>query len=322
MGHRVTRRPRKLALAPALAQLNAAVAAVIESWQPAGLNEEQRAALPQVMPTARAWVAAATPRTPKAARIMLWATTRHCLWALETLVTLEPEIALDPHNVEVFAMHASRHESQSWRHGMRSALGRVGRAVNPQAWAPPRPQAGRIALPLPYELHEELGFILEAQLPGRPHRAGRLWVTAASLGAGLRGPEIRKARVDDVVEMRGGRVGIWVDGDDARKVPVRRLYTVLAREACEAARAAGTVTFITAEGGNAVHSIASRLTQQGLSLTRARNTWLCDHLAFGTELPALSVITGPISMNTLNALVRVVCASLTAEEAAEKGLGP
>ena len=295
------------------------VSAVLESWRPAGLGHEDLLAVAAVLPVVRVWVAAAAPGDPSSARTLLWATTRLAVWAHLTLGSVDPTIVLDPHNVQHFTVHVNARRSPHWRHVMRSALARVGRAANPQGWAPSPPQAGRSTPAAPYGTHQEQGFILEAQLPGRPHRAARMFVVGASACAGRSGPEIHRARVEDRVDLRDDRVGLRIEGCDARPVPVRAAYTEVVREA---AAEAGTEKFVTAESRNAVHSIAERLTKEGLSLPRARNTRLVAHVAAGTPLAALKDIAGSLSMDTLDALIPAVSASLTPEEAAEQGLAP
>ena len=276
------------------------VSAVLESWRPAGLDHEDLLAVAAVLPVVRVWVAAVAPRDPSSARTLLWA-TRLAVWAHLTLGSVDPTIVLDPHNVQHFTMHVNADRSPHWRHVMRSALARVGRAANPQGWAPSPPQAGRSTPAAPCGTHQEQGFILEAQLSGRPHRAARMFVVGASAGAGRSGPEIHRVRVEDLVDLRDDRVGVRIEGCDARLVPVRAAYTEVVREA---GAEVGTEKFVTAESRNAVPSMAERLTAEGLSLPRARNAWLTAHLVAGTPLAVLRVLEGPGSMNTPEAMLR------------------
>ena len=236
------------------------MAEVLESWWPARLDPEDAAAVHLVMHVVRVWVAAAAPATTKTARVLLWAVTRLAVWAYLNLGSLDEAIVLDPHNVQHFTMHVNANESPAWQHAMRSALTRVGRAANPQGWTPAPPQAGRIAPADPYAPDQELGFIREARMPGRPHRPARMFVVGASAGMGMPGPEIRRARVEDLVDLRRDRVGLRIEGRNVRLVPVRAMYTAVIRDAAEAT---GTGKFIVAEGYNAVHSIAERLTTDG-----------------------------------------------------------
>ena len=59
---------------------------------------------------------------------------------------------------------------------------------------------------------------------------------------------------------------------------------------------------------------------RGLSLRRARNTWLTAHLHAETPLLALREMAGPLDVATLNGLLAASAASISAEQAAIKGL--
>ena len=121
-------------------------------------------------------------------------------------------------------------------------------------------------------------------------------VVACPLGSrgrgGARGAACRSTRSSHRVANRGPR---------ARLVPVRAIYTEMVREAAEETSSG---KFITAEGRNAVHRTAERLTADGLLLPCARNTWLTVHLVAGTPLAVLRVLEGPMSMNTPEAMAR------------------
>ena len=302
-----------------LDRLSPPAAATVQKWRPAGLDAEQRAALPMVMSHVRCWVATAEPATAKTARTLLWATTRLAVWAHLVVGSVDPTIVLHPHNIQHFVSYVSADESPAWRHAMRSALTRVGRAVNPDGWAPLLPQFGRKGPPAPYSHEMEAGFGLAAVMPGRPHRAARMWVVCAGFGLGLRGPEIALAGPHDFVSIIGGRLAVRVGGRNPRLVPLRAAYTDMA---LRTAQAADGDRFITAQGKGAVHSIAERLAfaEESLSLRRARNTWLTAHLQAGTPLPALRVLAGPMSATTLNALLDHVVTTVSADEAIMQGL--
>ena len=251
---------------------------------------------------------------------MLWATTRLAVWAYQTFGSVDAAVVLHPHNVQHWTMHVQRHMSRSWRHKARSVLERVGRAANPAGWAPMVPEAGRIEVPAPYGRHEEAAFGAAAAMPGRPHWRARVWVVCAGFGAGLLGAEIALAGPQDLIEARGGRVAVRVRGRNPRLVPLRGAYTSMAlsvASACDGDR------FVTAAGRNAVHSIAERLAPAGagLSLRRARNTWLAAHLQAATPLAALRVLAGPVSAQTLNAVLEHTHRAVSPEEAVTLGLG-
>ena len=277
------------------------------------------AVLPVVMPLVRAWVTTAAPASVSTAKTLMWATTRLAVWAYLTLCTIDATVVLHPHNVHHFTTVVCKERSQRYRHAMRSALCRVGRAANPDGWAPLVPQYGRKDTPAPYSHDTEAGFGLAAVMPGRNNPAARMWVAVASLGAGLLGPQIANAGPQDLVAMIGGRVGVRIGGDNSRLVPIRAPYTDLA---LRAAQAADGNQFITRKGKNAVTSVAKRLTvaDEHLSLRRARITWLAAHVTAGTNLAALHIISGRAGTQTLDSVLAHVAAEMTPEEAAIEGL--
>ena len=308
---------RRFGAGPALCP---AVAKVLESWRPTRLDPEDAAVVHLVLPVVRVWVAAAAPGDPHSARRHLWATTRLAVWAHRTIGSLDEALVLHPHNIQHFVMCVNSHRSRGWRHKARSVLRRVSRAANPQGWEPRLPEAGRPLVPEPYGQNDEAAFVLDACMPGRIHRVGRMSVAGLSFGAGLLGRDIRAGCVEDLISLRDGRIGVRVGGANPRLVPVRDNYTGMVRRAAEASNGG---KFITARSHNAVYSIAAHLAPSGsgLSLRRARNTWLAAHLVAGTPLPALRTIAGRISAQTLNAVLDHVVEAVSAEDAVEQGLG-
>ena len=271
-----------------------------------------------VMERVRLRVAAAKPATPKVARTLLWAATRHALWGRQFGID-DDEVLYQRRSVEAHLVAARRdRQPGSWRYEMRAGLRQLGATANPAEWPPPPPRIGRSAPPRPYGPHDERGFAADALLDGYPQRAARLFITGAVLGMGMSGPAIRAARVEDLVELRGGRVGMRVEGRAAPVVPARAAYTNILREA---AGEAATGNFVTADGANSVYSVAAGITSVGLSLPRARATWLTAHLVAGTPLPALQAVAGPLSLNTLAALLPAAGSALSPEQAVEEALG-
>ena len=277
------------------------------------------AVLPVVMPLVRAWVTAAAPASVSTAKTLLWATTRLAVWAYLTLSSVDPTVVLHPHNVQHFTTVVCKKRSQRYRHAARSALCRVGRAANPDGWDPLVPEFGRKGVPAPYSYETEAGFGLAAVMPGRSHRVARMWVVVGSLGAGLLGPQIAEAGPQNLVAMIGGRVGVQIGGDKPRLVPVRAAYTDLA---LRASQAADGDRFITGKGRNAVTSVTGRLTVagEGLSLRRARVSWLAAHVTAGTNLAALHIISGRAGAQTLDSVLAHVAADMSPQDAAIEGL--
>ena len=163
-----------------------------------------------------------------------------------------------------------------------------------------------------------------ASLSGRDDRAGRLWVTGASLGAGLSGAGIVAAHTSDATEVDGGLV-IEVRGKHQRLVPVRQVWADTVREAVATAETIETVEegrFVAASGRCAIYDLVGRLAPvngDALSLRRARSTWLTAHLMAGTPLGVLRVIAGPVSVNTLNVLLDGAAEGLDCETACRRG---
>ena len=299
-------------------RLSPPVEEVLQSWRPARLDPEDQAVVGRVLPHVRVWVAAAAPPTANEARRLLWPTLRLAAWAYRTVGSTDPEIVLHPHNIEHWANHAQQHRPNRWRCKARSLVRRVSRAVNPAAWQPATLALERAMVSQPYLAQDEALFSLDALLPGRRHRAARIWVVCAAFGAGMRGPEIRAGAPEDLLELPGGRVGVRVRGAHSRLVPVRAAYTDMIKEA---ARTAPGRVFIASQGQDPVQSIAKRIGPQGLALRRARSTWLAAHVAANTPLAALRTIAGQLSVSTLNELVEQARVGLTDQQAAEQGLG-
>ncbi len=228
---------------------------------------------------------------------------------------------LCPANVEYWVFKANAHKSVVWRRHTRWVLRRVGRAVFPDGWAvaPVGEPIGKQVPAAPYTPGDEAAFRLSACLPSRVAPAGRRWVVAATLGAGLLSPVIASAATDDVVTLGGGRLGVQARGTHPRVVPIRADYTSLVREAVELV---GGGRFVTAVHRTAVYSVCRQVGIGGrtLSVRRARSTWLVAHLNAATPLSALRRIAGPLSGDTLTALLAAATSDLDPVEAALEGL--
>ena len=185
----------------------------------------------------------------------------------------------------------------------RSTLRTLGRTLHPDDWPRPTETFGKQKIAKPYTAAEEAEYRFAANLPGWANRSKRLWIVAAALGAGLRGPEIAVARTGDLRDIDGGRLAVQVRGRHPRLVPVCWDYTTLARQAADGSP---TDRFIPTDARNAVHSVVGRLDPgdgQCLVLRRARSTWLVAHMVAGTPLAVLRRVAGPLSANTLDGLL-------------------
>ena len=271
------------------------------------------------LPLLRCWVAAARPGSVSLTLRMLRATSEFAMWAYDTSGVVDARL-LSPTNVEHWANQVNADRSQTWRNGKRWVLRRVGRAAFPDGWIQPGEPVGKNVPAVPYTAGDETAFCISARLPSRANPAGRRWVVAAALGAGLLSPAIAAATTDDVIELGGGRFGVQVRGTHARVVPIRGDYTPLVAEAMEMV---GTGRFVRATHRSAVYMLCRQLGFDGqvLMVRRARSTWLVAHLHAATPLAVLRRIAGPLSGDTLTALLESAAADLDAVDAAFRGLG-
>ena len=293
---------------------------VLDHWSPDGWSDADLSALQSVRATARDWVAKAAPRNLDVARRLLRTTALLAVWAYRTWGTTDVATVLDPRNVEHWVMSVNSHRSPVWRENARGALRAVGRAAYSAGWLAAPRQVGRMKVAIPYTQMEETAFVRVAKLAGRTNREGRMWVVAGAFGAGLYGRELQRARIDDLEEIVDGCLAIRIKGSKARLVPVRKTYTKLALKAVDATR---SDKFVPSTGANSVYHIGAGLDTgdgEGLSMRRARSTWLQAHLTARTPLAALRRIAGPVSANTLDILLKDTAMSLDDTQAAVEGL--
>lgn len=323
---------------PDVTGVEPAVAEVLARWRPAEDVDDE--ALGLVLPLIRDWVMAATPVDGHDTRRLMRAVTGVAMWVYSTTGFSNVGTVLNPDSIETWVMVVNAQRSRVWRHDTRGVLRRVGRAANPNGWPTTPKTAGTNLVAAPYGPSEEQTFKRCAGLQGRQNRAARMWITAASLGAGLTGPEIACGHVDDVIEVAVGRLAVQVGGRNTRLVPIRQKWTDTLAEAVEAVEAVNTASianvdggtsnvdggsgrFISAEGRNAVHQVAQRLTPINgapLALRRARSTFLVAHMSAGTPMAAIRVIAGPVSANTLDTLLNYTVENLDFDLACLQGL--
>ena len=293
--------------------------AVIATWVPHSV----RGAAPAVLAEARTLAAALHPETAMAARRLLWALAPLAVWADKSLGSLAAT-SMNDRNVETWIAVVNAHRPQGWRNASRSVLRQVGRAVNPAGWPETPDTVGRPPACSPYDPDEEALLRFAAGLPGVNDPATSLWVAAASCGAGMRGPEISAAETGDLTEIGDDRLVVRVRGRDARIVPIRACWTDTARRAIQLVqdRSESCDRFIVAQDRNATARAANRVTvgDTGLSLRRARATWLTAHLEAGTPLPVLREVAGPLSAATLDDLLGATTNAVTAEQAVAEAL--
>jgi hypothetical protein len=213
-------------------------------------------------------------------------------------VPASPEWLLDYDVVEAFCVRGCAGRAPSTCGTYRSVLYQLAVLVNGEPGCRATPFAGAKA-PLPYSPGERAGLAAIARAQRDPaKRSSALAMVVFGIGAGLRPGELAALRGGSVAR-RGGQVAAVVAGGPApRTVPVGSRY---AGRALELARRAGD-GFIFRPGPadrgykNFVNGFARSLAGDpdgpGLSLGRARSSFICDHLAAGTALGEILAITG------------------------------
>ena len=299
------------------------VAAVTTAWVPHSVRDADPTVLAAVLAIVRCLVAAVGPETRTAARRLLWALAPFGVWSHETVGAFTAT-DINPRNVEVWVTVNNQRRPQGWRNAARAALRQVGRSVNPQKWPDQPDEVGRPPPCASYDPVEEAGFVEAVGLPGADEPVLRLWVGAASCGAGMRGPEIGAAETGDLHEVRAGRLAVQVRGRDARLAPIRACWTDAVRQAVQlVAEQPGTSTrFFVSQDRNAAARAANSVSigHTNLSLRRARATWLTAHLVAGTPPLVLRKIAGPLSAATLDDLLAAAGHTVSPEQAVIKGL--
>ena len=222
-----------------------------------------------------------------------------------------PEFLLDYDVIEAFCVTGLRGRASSTRGTYRSALYRLAAAVHGPPGRRATPFAGARA-PAPYSPAEraELAAVAAAQRdPAR--RSSALAMVVFGTGAGLRSGELVALRGDDIFR-HGRRVMVQVTGPATRAVPVTSRY---AGRAWQLARRAGSGFVFRpgpAERGyknfvtNFARNLAADPAAPGLSMRRARSSFICDHLAAGTPVGVLLAITGIAEAGSLARYARHV----------------
>src|SRR5271169_1965265 len=234
-----------------------------------------------------------------------------CRFADTRGVPASREFWLDYDVIEAFCVAGLTGRASSTRGTYRSALYRLAEAAHGPAGQRATPFAGARA-PAPYSPGEraELAALAAAQRdPAR--RSSALAMVVFGIGAGLRPGELVTLRGGDVFR-HGRQVMVQVGGPSARVVPVTSRYAGRAGEL--ARRAGGGFVFRPgpAERGyknfvtNFARNLAADPAAPGLSMRRARSSFVCDHLAAGTPVPVLLAVTGIAEAGSLARYARHV----------------
>jgi len=205
-----------------------------------------------------------------------------------------PGCLLDWDVIEAFCVAGLAGRASSTRGTYRSVLYQLAAPVHGKPARRATPFAGARA-PAPYSPAERAGLAAIARAQRGPAmRASALAIVVFGIGAGLRPGELAGLRGCHVTR-RGGQVVAEVS---ARTVPVAARYAGRALDL--ARKAAAGFVFRPGPAGRAgknfVNIFAQRLARDpsapALSASRCRASFICDHLAAGTPLPALLAIAG------------------------------
>jgi integrase len=207
------------------------------------------------------------------------------------------ECLLDYDVIEAFCVAGLAGRAAATRGTYRSVLYRLAAPVCGPPGLRPTPFAGAKA-PAPYSMAERAGLAAIAWAQRDPRaRSSALAMVVFGIGAGLRPGELVALRGSDV-HRRGPQVMVQVSGPAGRVVPVTTRY---AGRAGELARRAGS-GFVFRPGPanrgckNFVTNFARNLLADPaaprLTASRARSSFICDHLAAGTPVAVLLAITG------------------------------
>ncbi len=221
------------------------------------------------------------------------------------------EFLLDYDVIEAFCVAGLAGRASATRGTYWSALYRLAGVTHgpPGRRATPFPGA---RAPAPYSPAEraELAAVAAAQRdPAK--RSSALAMVVFGIGAGLRPGELVALRGDDIFR-HGRQVMVQVSGPAARVVPVTSGYAVRARELARRAGAGHVFRPGPADRSykNFVTNFARGLTADpatpGLSMRRARSTFICWHLAAGTPVPVLLAVTGIAEAGSLARYARHV----------------
>jgi integrase len=212
-------------------------------------------------------------------------------------IPAEARFMLDYDVIEAFCVAGLAGRAPATRGTYRSVLYRLAAPVHGPPGQRPTPFAGAKAPP-PYSAGERADLIAIARAQrDLPARSSALAMICCGIGAGLRPGELVALRGCDV-RRRGRTVVVDVPAEPARAVPVSSRYALLLHKL---ARDAGN-GFVFRPGPadrgykNFVTSFARSLVADPaaprLTVSRARSSFICDHLAARTPVAVLLAITG------------------------------
>ncbi|MEX1263834.1 MAG: hypothetical protein WEE66_07860 [Actinomycetota bacterium] len=284
--------------------LDPEIAEWLAKYQPKGARRD---AWPLVRVFVVSSIVSLRPLHRPTAESYAWALTGLAAWGLRHYLDVDPEILLHPDNVELFCTSGVKEGSQNTA---RSILRRIGPLLTRRApWqrAPERLRHRTIAPP--YSRTELDALRIDASRQSTPNRE-RLARSILSLGAGagLDGRWSMKIRGTDVV-LVGDVTVIDVCSPSPRVVPVLAAFE---DELLELASTCGDDFLVGGEARskNKASRALSRYEagpgRPHLNSSRARSTWLLQHLILGTRLPELAQAAGFANVSSLDELLPYV----------------
>ena len=218
---------------------------------------------------------------------------------------------LDYDVIEAFCVAALPGRAASTRGTYRSVLYALAGEIHGPPSCRATPFAGAKAPP-PYSRDERAGLIWAARAQRTPaKRASALAMVCFGLGAGLRPGELAALRGSRVVRA-GARVVVRVAGPVPRTVPAAGRYGPVLEELARGAGNGFVFRPGPADRGHKdfANGFAGRLAADPqaprLSTSRCRASFICDHLAAGTEPGELLAITGICEAESLARYARHV----------------
>ena len=237
-------------------------------------------------------------------------------------VAPSPRQLLDYDVVEASCVRGCAGRASSTCGTYRSVLYRFAGQVHGPPGQQATPFAGARA-PAPYSEDERAAVAAAARAQrDAARRFSALAMVVFGVGAGLRPGELAALRGSDVT--RRGRAVVHVTAGGGRAVPLAARYAGRAAEL--ACRAGDGFVFRPGPADRAyknfvngfVRGLAWDPDAPALSVSRARSSFICDHLAAGTPLRTLLAITGIAEAESLARYARHV-PGVTASKAALRG---
>ena len=251
----------------------------------------------RIGPTVRRWAEQTEPTTVYGARTLLSVLTQLAAWGDTIGLGLDPEVLLHPDTIDRFVTEGLRGRADGTRLNYRRHLRCVGAVVLGPRWYPPAPlPIHRDNVLAPYTTTEITLLIAWAGgLPTARFRHSAEGVIALGLGVGLTSQEQSRLVGHDItVDDRG--VVVNVIGQNARVVPVLKEWEdTVARLGIGAGSGPVLMPERTRITRHQLKNFLARCPSGDapvLDTGRLRTTWVCRHLAAGTDLRALEAASG------------------------------